>query len=137
MKNGGHLEAKDLMIGDWVMYDQDVFNEDEYVASSHQLTPTKINNGEDIDLAREGCYLPIPLTPEILDENGFMYKNGSFFKQELLGDRSYITGGGSKGWFISFEYPINLLQLRIHYVHELQHAIRLCGLTELADNFKV
>lgn len=27
--------------------------------------------------------------------------------------------------------------IHIYYVHELQHALRLCGLNELADNFKV
>ena len=29
----------------------------------------------------------------------------------------------------------NNIFAQIYYVHELQHALRLCGLQELADNF--
>lgn len=34
-------------------------------------------------------------------------------------------------------YDTNELRINIDYVHELQQALRLCGLNELADNFKI
>ncbi len=36
-----------------------------------------------------------------------------------------------------FLYGVEREKTYINYVHELQHALRLCGLTDLADNFKV
>ena len=69
------LTAQDLQIGDWVMYNPNVFIEDEYVPTQEQY-PTQIKNGEDIDLAIEGCYTPIPITPEILENNEFEYQEG-------------------------------------------------------------
>ncbi|MBQ0088527.1 MAG: hypothetical protein KBT27_04250 [Prevotellaceae bacterium] len=30
-----------------------------------------------------------------------------------------------------------MISIQIKYVHELQHALRLCGLNDLADNFKI
>ena len=35
------------------------------------------------------------------------------------------------------EYTHSFLRINVFYVHELQHALRLCGLNELADNFKI
>lgn len=52
------------------MYNPNVFIEDEYEPSKEWF-PTRINNGEDIDLAIEGCYMPIPITMQILEKNGF------------------------------------------------------------------
>ena len=59
------LTGKEIMVGDWVMYNPNVFIEDEYEPTKEWF-PTQINSGEDIDLAIEGCYTPIPLTTDIL-----------------------------------------------------------------------
>lgn len=39
--------------------------------------------------------------------------------------------------YLSDKYVTDIVHKCGHYVHELQHALRLCGLNELADNFKV
>lgn len=79
---------------------------------------------------------PIPLTAEILEKNGFdkyaMYHT-LHDKQVRIEyywheSRLEIQPYGGEPW-------IRLTPLR--YAHELQHAFRLCGLNELADNFKV
>ena len=44
------LTRKELMLGDWVMYNPNVFIEDEYEPAKDSY-PTKIESGEDIDLA--------------------------------------------------------------------------------------
>lgn len=118
------MEEKDLMIGDWVMYNPNVFIEDEY-ETAKEWFPTQINNGEDIDLAIEGCYAPIPLTPEILEKNGFT--------KDLDLDNVHY-------WFTLIDEHIRFSILHVRnvfqwlgpldfkYVHELQHALRLCGI---------
>jgi len=77
MVDWGGLEAKDLMVGDWVLKDMNYQEEDPmYTKTDYQ--PYQILSGEDIDIAYEsnclgdaGVYLPIPLTKEILEKNGF------------------------------------------------------------------
>lgn len=61
---------------------------------------------------------PIPITAEILDMNGL----------DKVPELSMVLNRDTMPMYHS---PM------LHYVHELQHALRLCGLTELADNFKV
>ena len=62
---------------------------------------------------------PIPLTPEILEQNGFERVNGDYQDVfyvydgvELLIDDVYTLFGQCK--------------MQIMYVHELQHALKLC-----------
>ncbi len=75
---------------------------------------------------------PILLTEEMLELNGWelslsceFYTHKSCKNLKL----SNLLGVPS----ISCFGKINIL----HYVHEFQHALRLCGLNEFADNFKV
>lgn len=88
---------------------------------------------------------PIPLTEEILKANGWK-KNDPHWVSTL---RRYCDKDGSK-WSLSFTLQKGIWDAYIHnggdlninkfhpmYVHELQHALRLCGLNELADNLKI
>ena len=111
------MKANELMIGDWV---------NSYL------------DGHPIQLDNERFYTiikgyndgiePIPLTSEILEKNGGV-KDSEYY------NNGYIVGN-SIGLLIvedGFEYGY----ITIRYVHEFQHLLRLCGLDELADNFKV
>ena len=66
---------------------------------------------------------PIPLTPEILEKNGF--KDGQFFAELLYGewqimcDCSHIAMRHEGGW---------LMDIPCKYVHELQHCLKLVGI---------
>ena len=100
----------------------------------------------------------IPITPEILEKNGFdpetfltaEWERKVYFKEfpgcvvEPADSRKYIFGttkywsetysdGSPIDWGTMYESRIYNLQ----YVHTLQHALRLVGLSEIADNFKV
>ena len=101
---------------------------------------------------------PIPLTPEILEKNGFdpesfltaEWGRKVYFKEfpgcvvEPADSGKYIFGtteywsktysdGSPIDWGTMYESRIYNLQ----YVHTLQHALRLVGLSEIADKFKV
>lgn len=89
---------------------------------------------------------PIPLTEEILRENGFdIVQSGDSLiiwkqKDDEHGNEVYdITIYGAKG-SVCFDTSIRYhgaIRKNIKFVHELQHALRLCGLNELADNLKI
>lgn len=85
---------------------------------------------------------PIPLTEEILEKNEFKQRGDEYMFFEWDGAKQwYVSLEDFKPqfdfWFItSSDRDLNV-RGKIRYVHELQHALRLCGLNELADNFMV
>lgn len=65
-------------------------------------------------------FSPIPLTPEILEKNGFhKVWNGSW----KLNNTNLLIDEDN-GFYVG----ISMLSLRLDYVHELQHILRLCGI---------
>jgi hypothetical protein len=131
------MEAEELIIGDWVMYNLNVFIEDEYEPTK-ECFPTKINNGEDIDLAIEGCYIPIPLIPEILEKNGFTKSTPppgihaicySLDNKKEKYNLTIANYNKYKRLLLNVDSEDSeCFNIKCDYVHELQHALRLCGI---------
>lgn len=127
------LQAKELMIGDFIRIKGKPWKV-SYIA------PFDIGDARLAVISNDydgNPYLsdiePIPLTIEILEANGWELL--SFYNRE-----AYYAPNG----VFSLDLRNGLLRLIIHgkiiiiqYVHELQRALRLCGLNELADNFKI
>ena len=130
------LRAKDPMVGDWVYNTKKeickvcgvscFFGESNF----HLDNYSKENDGG-FNLELE--VFPIPLTPEILEKNGFDISDGQVMQYHFIEDgtqyhfslRQMYNKEGERDGF-SF-YAFNVLTL-ITAVHELQHAIRLCGI---------
>ena len=72
---------------------------------------------------------PIILTPEILEKNGWCYD----VEDMWLHDKVYFGIERRNGGFQCY----NIKQIKLDSVHQLQQTLRLCGLNELADNFKI
>ena len=152
------MKATDLMIGDWVCLKDDTKSE----------LPLKVDGvlTDDISLEGEGflggvdgLIRPIPLTPEILEKNGWYFgltsdeEDAEYSLGGCHYDRhwTYDEGAGSISLIFpndadggeliiddqSFNRHLNLVFCDTLHVHELQRTLRLCGLNELADNFKV
>lgn len=124
------MKPTELQIGDWILYGD---------------KPVRVLQlSENV---KDGWVEPIPLTYEILKKNGFKEtalkepnttnlvrkwwsKHGEIYIKEYYLARSreitYVVGGGHR---MRIE--------NIYMVHQLQHAFRLCGLDELADNLKI
>ena len=84
------------------------------------------------DYSRDIQVKPIPLTPEILEKNGWEH-NGIFMDKRIDGN-IYFSWSDKFGAEL---YQNNYYMCYCKYVHTLQHALRLCGFDELAENFKV
>ena len=136
------MEAKDLMIGDWVNFLIDIEGGDtDYDPKVAQYQPMKIvslsswynNDGEvesaegvinDIDQVK-----PIPLTPEILEKNGFNLSRD----KSTIGILDTYWLGAEFGGFYIINFKTDYYQFglaKIKYVHELQHALKLCGINK-------
>lgn len=122
------------MIGDWMDWPKSPFANPHFYSQVVAL-----------DSGIFPC-IGILLTPEILEKNGFKdapakdtdvhnlvgkwwHKSGDVYAKK------YCLSHGTYAYTIGF-HPYTRIE-NIHNVHELQHALRLCGLDELADNFKV
>lgn len=108
------MKANELMIGDWVRITDD---DTDAFFDARVGTLTRVENifvvppGEEMAQPFSiDCVEPIPITPEILEKNGFS-RNG-------LDISLFDRRGGD-----DFVGASNL-----QYVHELQHALRLCGI---------
>ena len=131
VKSETNMEAKEFQIDDWVMQNGAVL----------QMLP---------HMMLQCNFSPIPLTPEILEKNGWIQSKYSTCKNlyEYKGHHLYhaMIKRSNGRWVANVDgqiakfncdYDHSYLRINIHYIHELQHALRLCGLTELANNFRV
>ena len=119
------MKANELMIGDWVrgfVPDSNstiygIFNEQRVAIIAE---PSKAY----IELSIDDIQ-PIPLTPEILQKSGF----GNEMSKYLDGDEIEIELN-LDDWELEDEdgFLDCCYQKPITYVHELQHALRLCGI---------
>ena len=128
------MKAAELMIGDWVGR---VF--DDKRIDYRQVD--WIRTGE-IGMRYQkvwaiGCIEPIPLTPEILEKNGFIKVNSQRYDYGYPDTDCYVKVNPKKNMIHVNGRNANSNLYSHSFVHELQHALRLCGLNDLADNFKV
>ena len=128
------MKPEELQIGDWVYYKGNPIMVFEIDEPEHNIN-TEQDGYNAIRCISIDEIQPIPLTPEILEKNGFMeyrYRQGDWFfvienkENETLAIVSYDTSHRLEieSWddFIgSFERG------GIKYIHQLQQAIRLCG----------
>ena len=125
------MKATELMIGDLVCLKDD---------TNYEL-PLKVDGiiedvisleGDGFLGGIDGLIRPIPLTPEILEKNGwketeycYEYRDYKNTIQCCLPDMIGRING------------VEIENFECEYVHQYQHLLRLCGLNELADNFKI
>ena len=108
------MKSKDLMIGDWVY------------SRGRTERVTSIYDGyictEHFKYSHDYFFDPIPLTPEILEKNGWEWDGELWVTDDFLIENGYDYY--NRFWWSVFNSPL----LPINSVHELQHALRLCGI---------
>lgn len=145
------MKATELMIGDLIF----INNTPHKIQAIDSIDAEILADDELYYVGEDRCHSEdkiegIPITPEILDKNGFYDRNTQWYYKRF-------------GSYVCFDIAISLVYREIEVskvcgagtdceeeeygssivfgndicVHTLQHALRLCGLDELADNFKV
>lgn len=129
------MKAIELMIGDWVAQKHSGL----LLKVSEVRPPYIIADGEDGQF-HEDTLEPIPLTAELLEQNGFVTKDKPDY---WAGYRSYTYkySKGSTGltfrlfhdtgkyeWSGKCEISLNSLpyRFRFEYLHVLQHILKIC-----------
>lgn len=132
------MKADELMPGDWVR-----------MSRCERVEAVPVTSGDGYEPE------PVPLTKEIMDANlagddgwrldGLRYVWRNTFTAgghlnavtvEFVMDQALLCVYERKSDMSHSQEP-RILGLRIDHVHELQHALRLCGLNCLANNFKI
>ena len=143
------IKCRDLMVGDWIADNNGFQWQITGVGDDYAYATFEDNEGDpwefdDKDDQPEG----IPITPEILEKNGFergVVIPSNFYRdidneRLIFSPHSSFYELGYVHWNESNDADIMHrleVQQPIMYIHQMQHALRLFGLDELADNFKV
>ena len=115
------MDTEDLITKDWVSFRGKPVRIEEIsrpkqrvsVATNRMVASPKVSEIE-----------PIPLTPEILEKNGFVEQ--AFIQNSIWS----IQGFSLECHFATWEYYWANGDVTIEYVHELQHVLRLLGITK-------
>lgn len=151
------MKCKELQISDWIA-DNNGFQW-QIIGVGVDYATFEDNEGDCWEFNDKDCLLyPIPITPEILEKNGWHFGLIPFEKD--LNENCHMSI--NKHWcyvdtdidislFFSTELEMGKLEVHNHslkrylefvlrdalYVHELQHILKIAGMNELADNFKL
>ena len=118
------MKASELMLEDYVL-----LNGKPVKVCSIDTTGEIIVSGGEVWIDGNAVE-PIPITPEILEKNGFVLKEeevgmygvkiAPHYTRDDLPFEVFCDGEPFAIWFNN---PVN-----IKYIHQLQHALRLCGI---------
>ena len=153
------IKCRELQFGDWCCNKHGFPMQITNVGDDYAYATFEGNEGDpwEYDDKDEHPH-PIPLTPEILKKNNWYWGltseeedivsciGGSYGEHwvydEGAGEISLIFPEDTNGGLLKvddqrFNRHLEFVWNDTLYVHEMQNALRLCGLNELADNFKV
>ena len=137
------MKANELMIGDWVgiEYYATGVAIDGVIKAEKKARPCKVVSIIDdylvtvdrLDGKVRDCLvtdlIPIPLTVDILNKNGFKYDEFPKFAVNEITEKTKVTfsyHSGSRAVFMGIsESNFNLTSALVLYVYELQHLLRL------------
>lgn len=117
------LTTKDLMIGNWVCFDGD----------TEHTNPVQIDGISTEEACVDGdwydVWKPIPLTTEILEKN-FPMQNPQIESKWV---KWWNFNDAKNGFYFEIDTPNNkcdgpILNMDFKYVHQLQQALKLCGI---------
>lgn len=117
------MKAEDLMVGDFVLFKNKIVCVKGVFAYMITIKDNSMIGQEDLS--------PIPITPEILEKNGFKYNKKYNAYKIILKDGEdliYYIGQKSLYLFISHNNEHDWdeeLHVYMENVHEMQHALRL------------
>lgn len=127
------LKISDLSVGDWVRYDGKEYQVQCVDGLSEIVTLFGYCEQRE---ESAGNLRPIPITAEMLENNGFVRgQRGNFYHYLRLDkNRTLYIHASTNGWRVEITYDAAGMLRTTHLmpdmnsVHDLQHAIRLAGI---------
>lgn len=115
------MNINDLMIGDWV-YRPDCYDQVEEIRHNGVIGCDSLRG-----LITFSELEPIPITPEILENNGFEYDHyyHCWIYDEFTINYGHLLEEDDNDYLFIWVADISK---KLIYVHELQHVLRLCNI---------
>lgn len=126
------LRSLDLMIGDWVRWKDDgefyqISEIDEVVEGEAHVCFIGYNYMVHLDEIE-----PILITPEVLEKNGFHEEWDEDIKL-MVCDTIIVETGNNYKLYKDGKMYLRRVLAPLYYVHQLQHALRLCGVEKTIE----
>lgn len=126
------MKATELQIGDLVKIKGQLDYDKVQEIARDENMQWYISYACSATLFRAYEFEPIPITIEILKKNG--WKPRALFIDMKINENTTFSWTDMFGVSL---YHNGHYMCDCRYIHTLQHALRLCGLNELANNFKI
>ena len=145
------MKCKELMVGDFCRSEHGLLTQITNVGDDYAYATFEGNEGEPWEFDdKDEQPQPIEITYELLEANGWKALIKKYGATTCDFGRIYESNGNYLKWYrygitlyIWFDYKmVNSalfadINIPVKYVHQLQQVLRLAGMTELANNFKV
>ena len=127
------MKAEEIMMGDWVLDGNHIAQ--VVLVTCDSIIGTTFNESSNIEVVE-----PIPLTQEILEKNGFLVNRHvypyPYYEYEVKESKVKVGFAFPQGNRTSYKEPwicvdmecVYIEHLPCMFVHQLQHALRLCGI---------
>lgn len=125
------IRVTDLMVGDLVLHDGKVIRVDAVHKRKIGYHKTK----DKLTWLFCGQFEPIPLTPEILEKNGFerdknisLYNAYTGINSRVTLHDDFMSMNSRNMWHVHIDSEdyCTIANCELTYLHELQHLLRLC-----------
>ena len=132
------IKCRALMVGDWITDIHGFPMQITNVGEDYAYATWEGNEGDPWEFDdKDDQPQPIPLTPEILEKNGFIKVNSQRYDYGYPDTDCYVKVNPKKNMIHVNGRNANSNLYSHSFVHELQRALRCCGLWNLANNFKI
>ena len=124
------MKLTDLAIGDLIL----INNTPHKIQAIDSIDAEILADDELYYVGEDRCHSEdkiegIPITPEILEKNDWWYDVEDMWQHDEV---EFCI----EKWDGRFQC-YDITDIKLDSVHQLQQTLRLCGLNELADNFKI
>ena len=132
------MKLTDLAILDWVL----INNTPHRIQAIDSIDAEILADDDLYYVGEDRCHSEdkiegIPITPEILEKNGFIKVNSQRYDYGYPDTDCYVKVNPKKNMIHVNGRNANSNLYSHSFVHELQRALRCCGLWDIADNFVV
>ena len=136
------MKANELMIGDWVDF-YHPYEPEKKIVTRHRVTEIfecgLVGISNHPNPVHADHIEPVKITPEILEKNGFKpyipenHLETVYACQDVskaVADELYALWPYQDGSFYLLLRVDgkDMVRMDVHYIHQLQHALRLCGI---------
>lgn len=141
------MKCQELMVGDWITNRNGFPMQITNVGEDYVYATFEGNEGDPWEFDdKDDQPQPIEITEDILRKNNWkvqgytLLPNEHYYVKDGGGNYLLLSQGAFSARFACREANdgvFSVVTVPCKYVHQLQHLLRLFGLDELVDNFKV